>query len=298
MDPTVINDIYDVEDRSSSLPTPEEARNSMTFSMADGSTRNGNASANADFDASFSNHDSSQLPSVEEARMNASSTSHDSNSSGKKKKVFVMVLLAAVLVVATLTAVSVMAAKAGTTESDFKGLELTDLPVESDGDKGESVNVATPIPIHVTAAPQESPSAAPSVTTGLPTRTPSTGVPTSMGPTASRYNLIKSILTQQGVSAADSFEATGSPQQKALKWIADIDNKEVNPETDVETLIQRYILTVFYYDMGGPSWRSQLKFLSSADECSWFRTFAAYKQKKLGASCNAQGKVMALNFRK
>jgi len=101
----------------------------------------------------------------------------------------------------------------------------------------------------------------------------------------------------KGVSRVDDLENTGSPQQKAYQWIAYVDTLQV-PVSSVKQIVQRYVLVVLYYSMGGPSWRSKLNFNSQYDECSWFRTFRSYKLKQLGVTCNTDGKVSALNFPK
>lgn len=292
---------YDEENHSSSLPSPEDAHNSLA--MAEGSARENN-----DNNATFVNgdHDSSQLPSVEEARMAAPRRSSSSLLSGqtnsKKKKVLGAVCLAAFLIVAAVVAVSVLTTQGGNSGRQGGGgpSELEFLPLDTGAEGGTTDSIAVTKPPKPgkapapTGDPTASPSASPTVrASDGPTSTPS--VSPTHHPTLSREAMIFEIL--KGVSRVEDLENVGSPQQKAYQWIAYVDTLEV-PVTNIKQIVQRYVLVVLYYSMGGPSWRSKLNFNSHFDECSWFRTFRAYKLKQLGVTCNADGKVLALNFPK
>ena len=74
-----------------------------------------------------------------------------------------------------------------------------------------------------------------------------------------------------------------SPQNMALNWLT-YDDPAMLPikTTNETTLISRYVLAVFYYSTGGPSWKNQLRFLSNYSHCDW---------KKEGESTGLSSKV-------
>ena len=84
------------------------------------------------------------------------------------------------------------------------------------------------------------------------------------------YNLLK------GISSPDAIRSQGTPQYLACNWIANGDQRQIDipSNTTVEgshVFVQRYVLALLYYSMGGDKWNSFLtnRFLSSEDECNW-----------------------------
>lgn len=70
-----------------------------------------------------------------------------------------------------------------------------------------------------------------------------------------------------------------SAQYRAAKWLADDDSERlVVPSTTATAtdsssfnFVQRYVLTVLYFGLGGPSWINNYHFVSNDQhECSWF----------------------------
>jgi hypothetical protein len=82
----------------------------------------------------------------------------------------------------------------------------------------------------------------------------------------------------QGISSPTLLAQEGSPQNLAAVWIADVDPLHypipasfANVPGSAETrFIQRYVLAVFYYSLNGAQWSHDRSFLSATDECSWY----------------------------
>ena len=57
-----------------------------------------------------------------------------------------------------------------------------------------------------------------------------------------------------------------------------------------ERFLQRYILAVLYYSLGGSEWTYDLQFLTGTHECSWFRAEedANGKEYAVGVTCNSK----------
>jgi hypothetical protein len=74
-----------------------------------------------------------------------------------------------------------------------------------------------------------------------------------------------------------------SPQHRAVNWLANVDPLELDFEdTDLDQLIQRYVLTVVYYATGGENWEYQYNFLSEDSVCAWNMEI---ESEIWGASC-------------
>ncbi|EED87556.1 predicted protein [Thalassiosira pseudonana CCMP1335] len=68
------------------------------------------------------------------------------------------------------------------------------------------------------------------------------------------------ILTRliEEVSTVDDLKQDGSPQNKALEWIVNLDLSEVCPSDDAavqQLIVQRYVMAVFYYSTNGDEWK-------------------------------------------
>lgn len=77
-------------------------------------------------------------------------------------------------------------------------------------------------------------------------------------------NLLFSTYQRAGLETA-ALTRNGTPQFEALQWVADVDTREADIDP---TIIQRYVLAVLYFAMGGTEWSSkETKWMSSYHEC-------------------------------
>jgi len=110
----------------------------------------------------------------------------------------------------------------------------------------------------------------------------------------------QTIKLLERVSSAKSLLEDGSPQNMAAKWIADLDELEVDLPTDVYAddaypFIQRYALATIYFATGGPQWSLQLGFLSKREECEWWTLFNTEEGPfQVGVTCDEDRKVERL----
>lgn len=133
---------------------------------------------------------------------------------------------------------------------------------------------ATAVPTLVPSSrPSNSPTEAPSVfpsklptmiPSAFPTRRPSrlpskrpTITPSARPtercnmPTAQRASIIQEYLAV--TSGEQALNTSGTPQNLAMTWLIDLDSKYICP-TD-PSVIQRYVMAVFYYSTRGDRWR-------------------------------------------
>ena len=81
-----------------------------------------------------------------------------------------------------------------------------------------------------------------------------------------------------------SIQDTGSPQYRALDWIARNDVNALDYSDFL--LLQRWVLITLYHSMGGENWSVSNSWVSVIHECEWF-----------GVTCNgASRKIIALNL--
>lgn len=236
---------------------------------AEASRRQSNASLSkgSDIETAYSGsqdaeHD--QLPSVDDIRLDSP------RSRPSRCKFF---LLAAFLVVAVVAAtVAVVVTQADTGEDDFSMA------------KGESFQNPTTTfsPPTATSPPQEE--TAPQQT--------------DMTAPVNRFEAVTKLLSDRGVSTKQAMSLEGSPQKRAVEWIANVDELTVSLD-QIDSLVQRYIITVFFYAMGGEFWTNRLNFLSREDVCKWYIAGFAGDSKaprQFGINCNAEGTVSKIHF--
>jgi len=141
---------------------------------------------------------------------------------------------------------------------------------------------------------------APSAPVGLITSAPST--PTSTTTSSATYSTRLSdtmeFFVQNGVSTPDDFNNEGTPQFLAALFLANTDALAMGIPQSIGTeeglnFLHRYILTVFYYSLDGPSWNDQLKFLTPTHHCNWANkvTLTTGAEYAVGASCNEYSQV-------
>lgn len=114
----------------------------------------------------------------------------------------------------------------------------------------------TPTPVeapNTVAAATYSPSiSSPGPTTYAPTVDATTLSPTSscgLTPSERRSQIIEKLGE---ISQPDQLNLANTPQRNAFDWIVDDDGSQICP--DDATLLQRYVLAVFYYSTNGNGW--------------------------------------------
>jgi flagellar basal body-associated protein FliL len=230
-----------------------------------------------------SEHD--QLPNVEEIRMNAAR-----NSRSRRSTVTLFIIATVVVIAAVVVAVTLVLTSTGTEDSEF--------PMEFSGNsEGNAYEVGTP----TTSRPGTSTSFT-NAPVGTASSTPQQSTTATSAPESREVRLIN-LLSSAGVSTMEALVTENSPQQKAVKWLADVDTLALDLDTpDVNAITQRYTVVVMYYSTGGESWPNPLNFLSGDHECEWFLKAFAGDQKTIrqyGITCNEGGTtIQGVHFRK
>jgi hypothetical protein len=120
-----------------------------------------------------------------------------------------------------------------------------------------------------------------------------------------RFEEVVSFVVEAGISEEADLRRDGSPQNLGAKFIADEDPQyralpSSIEDEDAYLFVQRYVLSVMFYALGGPSWRTSLRWLTGGDECfDWFQTviFSNGDRTPYGAFCE-DGEVSAIRVRK
>jgi len=93
----------------------------------------------------------------------------------------------------------------------------------------------------------------------------------------------------------------GSFQNLAAKWMAHDDpvHRRIpeGPPSSEEgyTFMQRYIMVLMYYQMGGPGWKYDFNFLSTRNTCEWFIWIVVEERDfPMGVQCNDDGFLTTL----
>lgn len=81
-----------------------------------------------------------------------------------------------------------------------------------------------------------------------------------------RAEAIRNIV--EDLSDANLLDDFSSPQNRALRWITDVDEAALD-ETNPPRIKQRYILAVLYFATNGDSWSNNFNWLSKDHECDW-----------------------------
>ena len=122
----------------------------------------------------------------------------------------------------------------------------------------------------------------------VPQSTPAPVAPPTIPPLERKQNIID-YLTSAGVATESQLNTAGTPQNKAVDWMAFMDKFDIAvPETNDKytRFTERYVLGVLYYSTNGPAWTYDMKFLSDVDHCDWNGYFLDSKgsQVRLGVS--------------
>lgn len=274
-------------ERSEQLPSVEEVRMMQAAARRAESDRS-LSSKPSDIETAFSGsqefseHD--QLPSVEDVRLES-----PRSNSGSKRCLKVS-FWTALLVIVTVTAVTlavVLTKDESSNNNNGAVMEDQDFFM---GDASVPVDSAPATP--TTAVP---------IQTDAPVSTNAPVTTTTEPGFVSRVPAAVQLLSEAGVSTKSALERDGSPQQRAVWFVADQDPAPI-ALGDADAFVERYVLTVLFYSMGGEKdWTNSLNFLSEAPTCRWYiNGFAADKKtaRKYGASCNDAGRIANIHFRK
>jgi hypothetical protein len=103
------------------------------------------------------------------------------------------------------------------------------------------------------------------------------------------------------VSDLPDLKNRNAPQHLAAAFVADGDifHEEMSGE-NARRFVERYVLTLIYYQLGGQEWTYNLKFLSGRDHCEWWDKFStsAGDTLHMGVLCDENGFVTKLNLGK
>lgn len=114
-----------------------------------------------------------------------------------------------------------------------------------------------------------------------------------------RTKEVEEFLFNNGVSTMPQLKQVGTVQQLAAAFVGDGDALQMPLTTDTaQRFVERYVLTLIYFNFGGPEWAYNLKFLSGRDHCEWFDDFTNQKGDiiRMGVQCNEDGLVQHLNL--
>jgi hypothetical protein len=89
-----------------------------------------------------------------------------------------------------------------------------------------------------------------------------------------RLQAVQDFLSVK-ITPVAKFKDITSPQYLASKWIADQDDFDMEIPDDPENVddsydfVQRYVMAVIYYALGGDEWQDDYGFLSPSPVCDW-----------------------------
>lgn len=123
---------------------------------------------------------------------------------------------------------------------------------------------------------------------------------------ASRMAVMKVYLIAYGVASDHDLSEEGSPQQRALEFMAEKDALLLNltegglgaPEN--YRFLTRFALAVLYYSTQGARWTFSMNFLSSQDSCGWYQElkYVDSSTEIRGVKCDGENNIESLVFRK
>lgn len=86
------------------------------------------------------------------------------------------------------------------------------------------------------------------------------------------------FLAQLGISTRHDLESYGSPQYRAVEWLTSTTIRPWGWTTRKSkdlVLLDRYVLAVLYYSLGGDQWQDKWNFMSLEHVCEWKSSSAA-----------------------
>jgi hypothetical protein len=89
-----------------------------------------------------------------------------------------------------------------------------------------------------------------------------------------RLDQVKEFLINSKISSATDLQTTTTPQYKAMIWISNDDERELDipesyDEEEAYKFVQRYVMAVFFYALNGPNWTHKVSFLTDEATCDW-----------------------------
>mmetsp|Transcript_57967 Transcript_57967/g.67653 ORF Transcript_57967/g.67653 Transcript_57967/m.67653 type:complete len:539 (-) Transcript_57967:534-2150(-) len=96
------------------------------------------------------------------------------------------------------------------------------------------------------------------------------------------------------ISSEESLKDKTTPQYLAMDWIVNRDGANMTLR-EVDKIIERYALAVFYYSTQGENWERQYNFLSDLDVCEW-KGYDPFNDWSGVQNCNERGKVISIEF--
>ena len=79
-----------------------------------------------------------------------------------------------------------------------------------------------------------------------------------------------------------------SDEHKAVMWLAQTDPAQLDPDAEeLDTIVQRYVITLLYYATDGENWKSQASFLTSNNVCDWTNR---------GIQCDSLGLILEIEI--
>jgi hypothetical protein len=98
-------------------------------------------------------------------------------------------------------------------------------------------------------------------------------------PTAApAFEDVVDYLSYQGVSSNTDLTTEGTPQNRAARWLSELDEAAIQvPEVSIGDAqnssgylyTARYVMALNYFELSGLNWTSPANFLSRDDVCSW-----------------------------
>jgi hypothetical protein len=116
-----------------------------------------------------------------------------------------------------------------------------------------------------------------------------------------RTKEVEDFLFTNEVSTLPQLQDINSPQHRATAFVADGDSLHMSlNEKNSRRFVERYVLSLLYYQFNGPAWNFGLKFLSGVDHCEWHDDFktSAGDIIRQGVICNEDKHVVELNLGK
>lgn len=106
------------------------------------------------------------------------------------------------------------------------------------------------------------------------------------------------LVTKNEWADSDLLEIEDTPENQAVRWLAQRDPMQLDPAVDGATaeFQNRFLLALFYYALDGPNWNEQLNFLSTKSVCEWNEDYRTKVQLPVtvGVQCHGMERVREL----
>jgi hypothetical protein len=118
---------------------------------------------------------------------------------------------------------------------------------------------------------------------------------------AGRTKEVEDFLFTNEISTLPQLQEINSPHHRAAAFVADGDTLHMSlTAANARRFVERYVLTLLYYQFNGPEWVFGLKFLSGVDHCEWHDDLKTTGGDiiRQGVICNEDKNVVKLNLGK